>query len=241
VLIVDVFLSEPFESSKNVDVGRSASPNKSIGKPRSLSKTVNLDVKPEHDNATTLHARKTQPIDSLTQSRIDQQFSPIAAKLGCEPIQNQGKAHGHIILTNNNASTSEALWPSSPLGSNQRQLQCSISTFNVYDRDAFDDTPEASDSGKSLRASVSRKTPTASGLEAVTETSATVKTPAVKPIGLFPKDLNISDTMTDKCERLLLHAVFEQPDRPVALSQICYELSKDHLEFLKRLSLLIPV
>lgn len=65
---------------------------------------------------------------------------------------------------------------------------------------------------------MSGRTPTASGLEAVTETSATGKTPAVKMISLFPKDLNISDTMTDKCERLLLQAVLEQPDRPVALS-----------------------
>jgi hypothetical protein len=71
-------------------------------------------------------------------------------------------------------------------------------------------------------------------LEAVTETSATGKTPAVKMISLFPKDLNISDTMTDKCERLLLQAVLEQPDRPVALSQICWELSEDHLESLEK-------
>jgi hypothetical protein len=229
VLIVDAFRSEPFRSYKTVDVGQSASSKKSIGKPRSLSKIVNLDVKPEHDNASTLHTRKTQSKKSLTQSRFEQRLSPTAAELSCEHNQHQDQAHeyahDHNILTKNNASTSEALWPSSPHGSNQRQLQSSISTFNVYDRDAFDDTPGASDSGK---------TPTASGLEAVTETSATGETPAVKPIRLYSKDLNINDAMTNKCERLLLHAVFEQPDRPAALSQICYGLSEDHLESLEK-------
>ena len=147
VLIVDAFRSEPHRRNKPVDVGQSASPNKSIGKPRSLSKTVNLDdldVKPEHDNATTLQARETRPTKSLTHSLIDSRSSPIAAKVRCEHTQNQDKphdyAHNHNILTKNNASTSEALWPSSPLGSNQRQLQSSISNFSVYDRDAFDDT-----------------------------------------------------------------------------------------------------
>jgi hypothetical protein len=229
VLTVDAFRSEPLKSFKIVDVGQSASPNKSIGKPRSLSKIVNLDVKPEHDNASTLHVRKTQSKKSLTQSRIEQRFSPIAAELSCEPIQHQDQAHeyahDHNILTKNNISTSEVLWPSSPLGSNQHQLQSSISTVNIYDRDAFGDTPGMSESTKSSGASE---------LEGKTEASDTGKDPAVKPIRHFFEDLNISDAMTDKCERLLLHAVLEQPDRPVALSQICYELSEDHLESLER-------